>query len=153
MSLAKLHALGCGGECPELNQQELERLDLKFMCTSDADSKAEQLHGGTLKLQTFVYQTCIEVLATSYEQRADVIDFDDMLYIPLRFPLDVVLRHTSFRNICIDEAQDTNPARLFLVRRALAPNGRVIAFGDPLQAIYGFSGAGTQSLNEIEHKF
>jgi DNA helicase-2/ATP-dependent DNA helicase PcrA len=79
----------------------------------------------------------------------DVIDFDDMCYLPLLlklpfWPYDVVM---------IDEAQDTNPARRALVHAMLKPNGRVIAVGDRHQAIYGFTGADNDSLDLIQSEF
>jgi superfamily I DNA/RNA helicase len=78
-----------------------------------------------------------------------VIDYDDMVYLPLfkrlRFyPQDWVL---------IDEAQDTNPTRREMARRMLKPGGRLIAVGDPFQAIYGFSGADNDSLDQIRRDF
>jgi superfamily I DNA/RNA helicase len=52
----------------------------------------------------------------------------------------------------IDEAQDTNPARRALALRMLAPGGRLIAVGDPAQAIYGFTGADSDSMDQIKDK-
>jgi superfamily I DNA/RNA helicase len=49
----------------------------------------------------------------------------------------------------IDEAQDTNAARRLLALKILKPNGRLVAVGDPHQAIYGFTGADADALNLI----
>lgn len=72
-------------------------------------------------------------------------DYSDMIYLPLAkkfsFP--------KFDVVMIDEAQDTNPARREVVRRMLKPGGRVIAVGDPCQAIYGFTGADNDALDQI----
>lgn len=80
-----------------------------------------------------------------------VIDFDDMLYVPL-------LRNLSFdkKNIVfVDEAQDTNSVQRVLLRRMLAapPHGRLVAVGDPSQAIYGFRGADADAMNALRDAF
>lgn len=80
--------------------------------------------------------------------RADrVIDFDDMLYLPLKHrvtfaPLDVLI---------IDEAQDTNAVQRALLCR-MNPN-RLIAVGDPSQAIYGFRGADASAMRLLQQEF
>lgn len=78
-----------------------------------------------------------------------VIDFDDMVYLPLQRNL----RMWQFDNIIVDEAQDTNPTRRALARRMLRPGGRMIAVGDPHQAIYGFTGTDNDSLEQIASAF
>ncbi len=85
----------------------------------------------------------------SHETCMDVIDFDDMLYAPLAY------NARFFRNdwVIDDEAQDTNPARLELSNRTLARYGRYVAVGDPKQAIYGFSGAMGDSMDQIRKRF
>lgn len=88
----------------------------------------------------------IEMLRRSIEMDTKVVDFDDMILAPLIhktrvWPKDWVL---------IDEAQDTNPARRALAFKMLRPGtGRLVAVGDPAQAIYGFTGASHDSLDQI----
>ena len=79
----------------------------------------------------------------------DVIDFDDMVYMPLLFKLRM-LKHQW---VLIDEAQDTNPTRRALAAAMLAPGGRLVAVGDPHQAIFGFTGADNDSLDLIASQF
>jgi DNA helicase-2/ATP-dependent DNA helicase PcrA len=75
----------------------------------------------------------------------EVIDFDDMIYMPIAYNLRM------FRNdwVIVDEAQDTNLARQELAKRMLKSGGRLVAIGDSRQAIYSFQGADTESLNRI----
>lgn len=89
-----------------------------------------------------------EVLRLSNAEKS-VIDFDDMVYLPLLRNLRM------FQNdwVLIDEAQDTNAVRRALAARMLRPGGRLIAVGDPHQAIYGFTGADNDSLRLIKEKF
>lgn len=85
------------------------------------------------------------VLQLSTERDMEVIDFDDMIYAPL-FHKARVWQHDW---VLIDEAQDTNATRRALALRMLKPGGRLIAVGDPHQAIYGFTGADSDALDLI----
>jgi len=79
----------------------------------------------------------------------DVIDFDDMLYMPVMFNISFQHYHYVF----VDEAQDTNSLQLEIVSRLLGPRSRLIAVGDPHQAIYGFRGANADSMSRITQRF
>lgn len=79
----------------------------------------------------------------------NIIDFSDMLYFPILFNLKM----TQFDCVLLDEAQDTNGPRRFLVKSMLKPKGQLIAVGDPHQAIYGFTGADYDSLDHIKRQF
>jgi superfamily I DNA/RNA helicase len=87
------------------------------------------------------------VYRISLNQCRDVIDFDDMILAPLVFrarfwPKDWVL---------LDESQDTNPARRALALAMLKPKtGRMIFVGDDRQAIYGFTGADSDSMKQLK---
>ena len=90
-----------------------------------------------------------KALAKSIELNPTQIDFDDMIYAPLVHQMKV------WENdwVLVDEAQDTNPARRALARKMLKANGRLIAVGDPRQAIYGFTGADADAMDLIENEF
>jgi len=77
------------------------------------------------------------------------IDLDDMLYLPLLWRLRLWQNDWVF----IDEAQDTNPVRRALAKLALKPGGRLVAVGDPKQAIYGFTGASHDAMDLIAKEF
>lgn len=78
------------------------------------------------------------------------IDFDDMLYLTLKFIKERGWNMVQYPVVFIDEAQDTNRVQLALLE-AMAK--RVIAVGDDAQAIYGFRGAGTGSMDDIKQMF
>ena len=78
-----------------------------------------------------------------------IIDPEDMIYLTLFHKV----RCWQFQNVFLDEAQDTNPIRRAMVAALLRPNGRVIAVGDSRQAIYGFTGADSDSLDLIAEQF
>ena len=78
-----------------------------------------------------------------------MIDFDDMLYLAVRDGLSL----PKFDFVFVDEAQDTNPIQRAILRKIMKPESRLIAVGDPAQAIYGFRGADSNSLNAIIEEF
>lgn len=79
----------------------------------------------------------------------NVIDFDDQLYMPVIFGA----KTRKYHNVFIDEAQDISLIQRALLRRCLKDKGRLIAVGDPYQAIYGFRGADSQSMKNIINDF
>lgn len=95
-----------------------------------------------------IVTVCIDALKRS-NAMLDVIDFDDMIYMPLLHRC----RFWQFDVVMVDEAQDTNAARRALTRAMLKKGGRVVAVGDPHQAIYGFTGADSDALDLIAKDF
>lgn len=104
--------------------------------------------GMTHEMESTVIETTAYVLEKS-RQNLEVVDFDDMLLFAL-LP-DVNFQRFDF--VFIDEAQDTNGVQRELLAKMLKPTGRLIAVGDENQAIYGFRGAGTDSLDRIIEDF
>jgi len=100
------------------------------------------------ELQTGI-ELARKILKRSVEVAGELIDFDDMLYIPLVKNL----RFWQNDFVFIDEAQDTNPVQVALLKRMLKPGGRLIAVGDPHQAIYGFRGADSDAMNRLSEEF
>lgn len=88
------------------------------------------------------------------QSNADIstIDMDDMVYLPLARRVNLKPWH-QFNWVLIDEAQDTNPTRRALARLVMARGARLVAVGDPHQAIYGFTGADNDSLQQIARSF
>ncbi|ATB52677.1 ATP-dependent DNA helicase [Vibrio phage vB_VspS_VS-ABTNL-3] len=94
-------------------------------------------------------QSALKVLKKN-EADLKVIDFDDMLYMTLKFVTERGWNMHRFNTVFIDEAQDTNEVQLRLLE---AMADRVIAVGDDYQAIYGFRGAGANSMPAIKELF
>jgi superfamily I DNA/RNA helicase len=94
----------------------------------------------------FVVAAAQDIYRASLAQ-TDVVDFDDMILFPLvknlrvRFPKDLII---------LDEAQDLSRVRQALAKKFMNPlTGRMIIVGDDRQAIYGFSGADAQALQNL----
>lgn len=76
-----------------------------------------------------------------------LIDFTDMVYLPLALSLPVF----GFDFVFVDECQDLNAAQRELMLKAVKRNGgRFIAVGDEQQAIYGFAGADADSFAKLQ---
>lgn len=80
---------------------------------------------------------------------APIVDFDDLLYFAVLHGISL----PKFDFVFVDEAQDTNSIQRAILRKIMKPTSRIIAVGDPAQAIYGFRGADSNSLNLIADEF
>ncbi len=75
------------------------------------------------------------------------IDFEDMMWIPLRLGLPI----PKFDVLYCDEVQDFNNLMIEYVN-AMA-GGKIVKVGDRRQAIYGFAGSNTKSVDSLVSKF
>jgi len=122
-----------------------------YLCTDDTGTWEALIgfHGATLDTKGASYSEAIEiareVLAASITNK-QVIDYDDMLFMPLVYDVTTWQKDWIF----IDEAQDTNPVQRALVKRMMKRAGRLVAVGDPRQAIFGFRGATADALDQIQ---
>jgi superfamily I DNA/RNA helicase len=83
-------------------------------------------------------------LVEESRKETGVIDFDDMIDLPLALGLNV----GPFDLLLLDEAQDTNKAQQALALRA-AGSGRLVIAGDQFQSIYGFTGADCEAIPSL----
>jgi DNA helicase-2/ATP-dependent DNA helicase PcrA len=91
-----------------------------------------------------------QILKMGQEQalKEGVIDFTDMIWLPIALDLEVI----QFEWIFADECQDFNACQLELILKCRKPGGRILFVGDPKQAIYGFTGADSQSVEKIKQR-
>ena len=75
-------------------------------------------------------------------QNLEEVDFDDMPWMPV--VLDLPLK--QYDTLLVDEAQDLNHCQQELIFKS---GSRIIAVGDKHQAIYGFAGADTKSMDTM----
>lgn len=75
-----------------------------------------------------------------------VVDYADMIFLP------VAMRWIRpwFDLVVVDEAQDMTETQLEIARGACRRTGRVCVVGDDRQAIYGFRGADSGSLDRLK---
>lgn len=84
-----------------------------------------------------------------WSNASQMVDFDDMLYFAVKDGVTL----PKFDFIFVDEAQDTNAIQRAILRKIMRPGARVVAVGDPAQAIYGFRGADSNSMNVLAQEF
>lgn len=82
-----------------------------------------------------------EILAES----KGIVDYADMLWLPWRWQLEPYKQEWIF----VDEAQDLSPAQMHLVLSLRGRGGRILFVGDKNQAIMGFAGALSDSIDRI----
>jgi len=82
------------------------------------------------------------------KKKTQIIDFSDMLYLPVALGW----ANPRFDLTCIDEAQDLNVCQLELAQRVTKKNGRFVVIGDDRQAIYGFRGADSGSIDRLKRE-
>lgn len=90
-----------------------------------------------------VYELSTKVLQSTFEDERKR-DFTDMVW----FPVAKELKCSKSDLVIIDESQDLSSCQLALVMKA---GKRMMFIGDPSQAIYGFSGAGINSIEDIRN--
>lgn len=73
----------------------------------------------------------------------NTVDYDDMIWLPIVLDLPV----TRYDLLLVDEAQDLNRCQQQL---ALKAGHRLILVGDSRQAIYGFAGADSKSMERMQ---
>jgi DNA helicase-2/ATP-dependent DNA helicase PcrA len=92
-----------------------------------------------------------EILGCAQDALAESIkpdgtcDFDDMVYMPLALNM----ARPIYDLVLVDEAQDMNPVQIELAKRIARPEGRIAVVGDNRQAIYGFRGADSGSIDRL----
>lgn len=108
-------------------------------------------HGIVLEHKEAVYSEALEfaVEALRISNRSEWVDFNDLLYYPVLKKISL----PKYDFIFVDEAQDTNAIQREILRMIMKPHSRLIAVGDPSQAIYGFRGSDSDSLNMIAEEF
>jgi superfamily I DNA/RNA helicase len=76
------------------------------------------------------------------------IDFDDMIFCPALCQVNWPVYPLTL----VDESQDLSAINHHCLKKLVRRN-RLIAVGDPCQAIYGFRGADTRSMENLRLKF
>jgi DNA helicase-2/ATP-dependent DNA helicase PcrA len=120
--------------------QELESM------TQDAETIADK---HDISLQEKTLARTFELL-TYLRKDFSQIDFVDMIYFPaIASESRGFVKFPKYDFLLVDECQDLSAAQQALIKKCLKPEGRIIAVGDPNQAIYGFAGADAESFKKL----
>lgn len=91
-------------------------------------------------------EAAIAMLEFGATYRDGQIDFDDMIWLPVRNKWARPIHDL----VVIDEAQDMNRSQIMLAMSVCKKNGRICVVGDDRQAIYGFRGADSGSIDRLK---
>lgn len=111
----------------------------------DADLEPDEQFEARDWTTEFVAQKAMELMDLSC-MKDGTIDFDDMIFVPLR---NKWVR-PRYDLTVIDEAQDMSYSQLLLAQKVTKPSGRICVVGDDRQAIYGFRGADSRSMARLK---
>ncbi|MCC6409507.1 MAG: UvrD-helicase domain-containing protein [Planctomycetes bacterium] len=99
-------------------------------------------------------------VAAKYDEtmrRSNALDFDDLLLRVVElFEKEPGVRDSyarRFRQVMVDEYQDTNRVQYLLMRNLASFHENLAACGDPDQSIYGWRGADVRNILEFERDF
>jgi DNA helicase II / ATP-dependent DNA helicase PcrA len=102
------------------------------------------------------YKACADAmcellsLGLEWSEEKKVVDYIDMIHIPVGvYHYWTQSWFKPYKYVLIDECQDLNQCQLEM---SLHLGERLIYVGDPLQSIYGFAGAGTDSYQQIKQR-
>jgi superfamily I DNA/RNA helicase len=101
-----------------------------------------------------------EHVAARYQsalRACNAVDFDDLILLTLELfsghPDALAACQARYQYVMVDEYQDTNAAQFQLVRQLTAGHGNLCVVGDDDQSIYGWRGAETANLLDMEKHF
>lgn len=125
-------------------RKELKGLDLEqFVAPAEGLEKTVEVGKRLVRVVRAVQHTY-----AGHKRQHGVVDFQDLL----SFARDLLVRHPDvlasvqdrYRFVLLDEAQDTDPVQMELIRRlcgSRVTQGKLFAVGDVNQSIYRFRGA------------
>lgn len=97
------------------------------------------------------------LLYQSRLKESNALDFDDLLYLPVRLfkehPDVLALYQNRWRYLLIDEYQDTNHAQYLLARLLIEKTHNLFVVGDPDQSIYSWRGANISNILNFEKDY
>lgn len=96
------------------------------------------------------YFECHSILLNEgnlFSKETMIIDYTDMLYLPFKWN-----QHPSVKYdfLFIDECQDLSYSQFAVATKYGKRDSRILAVGDPIQSIYGFTGADIDSFNRVK---
>ena len=94
--------------------------------------------------QLIIFET-VRTIVAQCAKRTNVVDFDDMCWLPVYHNLPM----KRYDVIFIDEAQDTNKNQIALALMSVKEDGRIVAVGDRHQSLYGFRGADVEAIPNL----
>jgi len=133
-----------------LKDEDVSSLD--YLETALNNKDEDELEIKRLKELSGAYQTYNELLIEN-----NFLDFGDLIVFTLKLfrtrPNILKIYQTQFKQIMVDEFQDTNWAQYELVKMLALPNNNLTVVGDDDQSIYKFRGASLSNIMQFKDDF
>lgn len=138
-SIKRLTDLCKGCYIPQPSHSDLYEIALTY------DIELYEDQSDNLKFE--IFDATQKAIIDSIDTASSIIDFSDMIFIPLVNDLSL----DQFDMILADEFQDTNIAQAMLIQKART--GVMIGIGDSKQSIYAFRGADSTAMDKLVEEF
>jgi superfamily I DNA/RNA helicase len=145
--VAKLHTKGREIKPHAKAMGDLTSIAITFEC--EPDEQWTRMGFGL----AYVEEKALAAMELAADVKSgDTIDGSDMIFLPVRNGW----LHPQFDRVIVDEAQDMTTAQLEIARGVLKPVGSdgrpglMAVVGDNCQAIFGFRGADSESLDRLK---
>jgi DNA helicase II / ATP-dependent DNA helicase PcrA len=126
-----------------------------FLALSGRQTKPVTEAIATLEQRLLLLPIVEQVLAA--RRQSAELTFGDQMTMAARLAADVPevgqWERARYQVVLLDEYQDTSQSQLTLMRSLFGDGHSVMAVGDPLQAIYGWRGASTGTIEAFPHHF
>ena len=123
-----------------------------YLAVAGADSELPEEEKLRQKELAFAYQTYNQLLLEN-----SYLDFGDLIVYTLKLfkerPQILAHYQNQFRQIMVDEFQDTNGAQYELVKMLALPKNNLTVVGDDDQSIYKFRGASISNILQFKDDF
>lgn len=139
--VSKLHTKGREIAPHATRMGELTAIAITFECEPD------EMWSGQGFDAAYVERKALEAMElASNVKSGDTIDGSDMIFLPVRNGWLT----RKYKLVVVDEGQDMTTAQLEIAQGVLLPGGRMCIVGDNRQAIFGFRGADSGSLDRLK---
>ena len=131
-----------------------------FRAYIEAAKNEARLPGRETRASSDLFGSKAPTIYARYQQRLlklGAMDFGDLIVNVIelfRSHADLLDRYQRrFRNVLVDEYQDTNHAQYLMVSMLASGHGNLCVVGDDDQSIYGWRGADLRNILEFERDF
>ena len=133
---------------PESEELFSDMVDMAIKFDVEPDAEWQQDGWTTERVAKYAIESMELARRRPENGQPKQVDFNDMLFLPIANDW----AQPRYDLVVIDEAQDMSAVQLELAQRVMRPGGRASVIGDDRQAIFGFRGADSGSLDRLKRE-
>ncbi len=130
----------------------LKQIGVKWQQTSKIINKISVIKNSLQKIENKEFETIFDKY-NAYLEENNLLDFDDLIYLSLKYFNEKTKIKPLFEHILIDEFQDINNAQYEYIKQISNQKTNIYSIGDPNQSIYGFRGSDVNLINNFIKDF